>query len=179
MVRPWNEWLLIWGYDINGPEPDVDQAEARRIAHRLIGDDSIDVKVRDISLWTNNRAYLSRYSEGRVFCMGDACHRHPPNNGLGSNTSIQDSYNLAWKLARVLRGEADASLLATYDQERAPIGRQIVERANQSIAEFGAIFDAFGLTGADDDAQIARTCRCARARRRASSSGRSCGARWS
>jgi 2,4-dichlorophenol 6-monooxygenase len=161
MVRPWNEWLLIWGYDINGPEPEVDEAEARRIAHRLIGDDSIDVNVRDISLWTNNRAYMSRYSEGRVFCMGDACHRHPPNNGLGSNTSIQDSYNLAWKLAHVLRGQADESLLATYDQERAPIGRQIVERANRSIEEFGAIFDAFGLTD-PDDAQLMRANMAAR-----------------
>jgi 2,4-dichlorophenol 6-monooxygenase len=86
--------------------------------------------------------------------MGDACHRHPPNNGLGANTSIQDSYNLAWKLAHVLRDHADRSLLDTYDEERAPIGRQVVERANQSIAEFGAIFDAFGLTDSTDAEQM-------------------------
>ena len=154
MVRPWNEWLLIWGYDINEPAPQVDDDEARRIAHRLIGDDSIDVQVEDISLWTNNRAYMTRYSSGRVFCMGDACHRHPPNNGLGANTSIQDSYNLAWKLAHVLRGQADPSLLDTYDNERAPVGRQIVERANKSIAEFGAIFEALGLTDPTDAEQM-------------------------
>jgi 2,4-dichlorophenol 6-monooxygenase len=154
MVRPWNEWLLIWGYDINGPEPQVDEAEARRIAHRLIGDDSVDVRVRDISLWTNNKAYMKRYSSGRVFCMGDACHRHPPNNGLGANTSIQDSYNLAWKLALVLQGAAGPSLLNTYDEERAPVGRQVVERANQSIAEFGAIFEALGLTDPTDAEQM-------------------------
>jgi 2,4-dichlorophenol 6-monooxygenase len=154
MVRPWNEWLLIWGYDIDGPEPHVDASEARRIAHRLIGDDSVDVKIRDISLWTNNRAYMTRYSSGRVFCMGDACHRHPPNNGLGANTSIQDSYNLAWKLALVLRGAARPSLLDTYDDERAPVGRQVVERANQSIAEFGAILEALGLTDPTDAEQM-------------------------
>ncbi len=154
MVRPWNEWLLIWGYDINEPPPQVDEDEARRIAHRLIGDDSIDVQVEDIALWTNNRAYMTRYSSGRVFCMGDACHRHPPNNGLGANTSIQDSYNLAWKLAHVLRGQADPSLLDTYDNERAPVGRQIVERANKSIAEFGAIFEALGLTDPTDAEQM-------------------------
>jgi 2,4-dichlorophenol 6-monooxygenase len=154
MVRPWNEWLLIWGYDIDGPEPRVDDAEARRIAHRLIGDGSVDVKIRDISLWTNNRAYMTRYSSGRVFCMGDACHRHPPNNGLGANTSIQDSYNLAWKLALVLRGAAGSSLLSTYDDERAPVGRQVVERANQSIAEFGAILEALGLTDPTDAEQM-------------------------
>src|SRR6267142_484184 len=154
MVRPWNEWLLIWGYDINGPEPQVDEAEARRIAHRLIGDDSVDVNIRDISLWTNNRAYMTRYSSGRVFCMGDACHRHPPNNGLGANTSIQDSYNLAWKLAHVLRGQAGPSLLDTYNDERAPVGRQVVERANKSIAEFGAILEALGLTDTTDAEQM-------------------------
>src|SRR3954469_15097086 len=154
MVRPWHEWLLIWGYDIDGPEPDVDEAEATRIARSLIGDDSVPITVKDISLWTNNRAYMTRYSAGRVFCMGDAVHRHPPNNGLGSNTSIQDAYNLAWKLAAVLGGTADPSLLASYDEERAPIGRQIVERANKSIEQFGPIFDAFGLAGTDDPDQL-------------------------
>jgi len=154
MVRPWNEWLLIWGYDIDEPPPQVDEEEARRIAHRLIGDDSIDVQVEDIALWTNNRAYMTRYSSGRVFCMGDACHRHPPNNGLGANTSIQDSYNLAWKLAHVLRGQAGPSLLDTYNDERAPVGRQVVERANKSIAEFGAILEALGLTDTTDAEQM-------------------------
>lgn len=157
MVRPWNEWLLVWGYDIDGPEPEIEEAEARRIAHRLIGDDSVDVKISDISLWTNNRAYMTRYSSGRVFCMGDACHRHPPNNGLGANTSIQDSYNLAWKLALVLRGAAGSSLLDTYDDERAPVGRQVVERANQSIAEFGAITEALGLTDTTGAQQMRAT----------------------
>jgi 2,4-dichlorophenol 6-monooxygenase len=154
MVRPWNQWLLIWGYDINGPAPNVDEAEARRIAHRLIGDDTVDVDVRDISLWTNNQAYMTQYSAGRVFCMGDACHRHPPNNGLGANTSIQDSYNLAWKLAHVLRGHAAPSLLDTYTVERAPVGQRVVERANQSITEFGGIFEALGLEDPTDADQM-------------------------
>ena len=82
--------------------------------------------------------------------MGDACHRHPPSNGLGSNTSIQDAYNLAWKLALVLQGKAAPSLLDTYQDERAPIGRQIVLRANKSIEEFGPIFDALGLLDTSD-----------------------------
>jgi 2,4-dichlorophenol 6-monooxygenase len=48
--------------------------------------------------------YATHMQSGRVFIMGDAAHRHPPSNGLGSNTSIQDSFNLAWKLAAVLKG---------------------------------------------------------------------------
>ena len=80
--------------------------------------------IRSTSLWGNNKMYATRYREGRVFCMGDAVHRHPPSNGLGSNTSIQDAYNLAWKLAYVLRGAAGPGLLDSFDAERAPIGRR-------------------------------------------------------
>jgi 2,4-dichlorophenol 6-monooxygenase len=150
MVRPWNEWLIVWGYDISQPPPEVDDEMATRIAHELVGDDSIPVTIRSTSLWGNNKMYATRYRAGRVFCMGDAVHRHPPSNGLGSNTSIQDAYNLAWKLAYVLRGTAGEALLDTYDDERAPVGRQIVLRANKSIEEFGPIFDALGLTGESD-----------------------------
>jgi 2,4-dichlorophenol 6-monooxygenase len=82
--------------------------------------------------------------------MGDATHRHPPSNGLGSNTSVQDAYNLAWKLALVLKGTAGEGLLDSYDVERAPVGKQIVLRANKSIDEFGAILDALGLTDTND-----------------------------
>jgi len=89
-------------------------------------------------------------SQGRVFCIGDATHRHPPSNGLGSNTSIQDSYNLAWKLAHVLRGQAGVPLLESFNAERAPIASQIVTRANQSIEEFGPIFKALGLLDSID-----------------------------
>jgi 2,4-dichlorophenol 6-monooxygenase len=150
MVRPWNEWLIVWGYDISQPPPEIDDELATRIVYQLVGDDTIPVTIRSTSLWGNNKMYATRYREGRVFCVGDAVHRHPPSNGLGSNTSIQDSYNLAWKLAYVLRGSAGESLLDSYDAERAPIGRQIVLRANKSIEEFGPIFDALGLSDTSD-----------------------------
>jgi 2,4-dichlorophenol 6-monooxygenase len=163
MVRPWNEWLIVWGYDIDEPAPVVDDEQAREIAHNLIGDDSVEVKITSTSLWTNNKLYATRYSDRRVFCMGDAVHRHPPSNGLGSNTSVQDAYNLCWKLALVLDGKADASLLATYDQERPPIGRQIVTRANKSIEEFGPIFDALGLLDTADPAQMVRNMQARKA----------------
>jgi len=157
MVRPWYEWLIVWGYDIDGPAPDVDEARATEIAHKLIGTDEIDVEIVSTSLWTNNKLWAERYSQGRVFCMGDAVHRHPPSNGLGSNTSVADAYNIAWKLAHVLRGHADPSLLRTYDDERVPVGEQIVKRANKSIEEFGPIFEALGLLDATDDpAQMER-----------------------
>jgi 2,4-dichlorophenol 6-monooxygenase len=154
MVRPWNEWLIVWGYDINQPPPNVTDEMATEIAHNLIGDHSIPIKIKSTSVWTVNNMYAKENTRGRVFCLGDAVHRHPPSNGLGSNTSIQDAYNLAWKIAYVLKGHAAPSLLESYDTERSPIAKQIVGRANQSIAEFGPIFDAFGLLSTKDPDQM-------------------------
>jgi 2,4-dichlorophenol 6-monooxygenase len=150
MVRPWNQWLIVWGYDINQPAPKVTDAMATDLAHKLIGDPSVPVKIISSSVWTVNDLYARSNTRGRVFCMGDAVHRHPPSNGLGSNTSIQDAYNLAWKLALVVQGKAKPSLLASYDAERSPIAKQIVTRANKSIGEFGPIFEALGLLSTTD-----------------------------
>jgi 2,4-dichlorophenol 6-monooxygenase len=154
MVRPWHEWLLTWGYDIDAPPPEVDDAAATEIVRDLLGVADIPVRITSTSLWTVNHSYATRYSTGRVFCAGDAVHRHPPTNGLGSNTSIQDSYNLAWKLALVLRGQAGAALLDSYSAERAPIGKQVVDRANLSRDQFGPIFEALGIAGGGDDEGI-------------------------
>jgi 2,4-dichlorophenol 6-monooxygenase len=150
MVRPWNEWLIVWGYDINGPQPVVDNAFATKVVRDLVGDQSLEPEITSVSTWTVNNMYATHMQSGRVFIMGDAAHRHPPSNGLGSNTSIQDSFNIAWKLAAVLKGQAGPALLDTYSQERAPVAKQIVTRANQSIGEFGPIFEALGLTESTD-----------------------------
>ncbi|WP_375230435.1 FAD-dependent oxidoreductase [Roseobacter sp. S98] len=150
MVRPWNEWLIVWGYDINQPAPEVDTAFAEKVVRDLVGDPDLEVDITSWSTWTVNNYYATHLQKDRVFCMGDAIHRHPPSNGLGSNTSIQDAFNLAWKLAAVLRGEAGPALLDTYSTERAPVAKQIVTRANQSIGEFGPIFEALGLTESND-----------------------------
>jgi len=150
MVRPWHRWLIVWGYDINGPAPDLTEEYALSIVRKLIGDDDVPVRIESSSAWTVNHLYAERYSAGRVLCAGDAVHRHPPSNGLGSNTSIQDSYNLAWKLAAVIKGQAGPGLLETYSAERAPVGKQVVDRANQSIGDTARIFDALGLLSTED-----------------------------
>ena len=156
MVRPWNEWLIVWGYDITQPAPVVDKAMATQVARQLVGDPALDIELLSASTWTVNNRYATHLQHERVFIMGDAAHRHPPSNGLGSNTSIQDAFNLAWKLAAVVRGEAAPSLLASYSEERAPIAKQVVARANQSIAEFGPIFEALGMDGGVDHENIQR-----------------------
>ena len=154
MVRPWNEWLIVWGYDINEPAPEVDDEFATQVARQLVGDPELEIELLSASTWTVNNMYAKHMQNGRVFIAGDAAHRHPPSNGLGSNTSIQDSFNLAWKLAMVLKGEAGNKLLESYSVERAPIAKQIVTRANQSISEFGPIFEALGMDGGVDHEKI-------------------------
>ncbi len=111
MVRPWNEWLIIWGYDISQPRPELTEDQAKGIIRQLVGDPDIAIDLTAISYWTVNNVYATHMQNGRVFVMGDAAHRHPPSNGLGSNTSIQDAFNLAWKLSMVLKGQAGPALL--------------------------------------------------------------------
>jgi 2,4-dichlorophenol 6-monooxygenase len=154
MVRPWNEWLIVWGYDIDRPPPEVDEKAATQIVRNLLGLPDLEVEITGTSLWGNNEMYATYLQNGRVFCVGDAVHRHPPSNGLGSNTSVQDSYNLAWKLAAVLRGQADPGLLETYSHERAPVAKQIVQRANKSSREFGQFFEVLGLAEAESEAEM-------------------------
>ena len=157
MVRPWNEWLIVWGYDINQPAPEVTPEFATSVARQLVGVPDLEIELLGANTWTVNNCFATHMQKDRVFIMGDAAHRHPPSNGLGSNTSIQDGFNLAWKLAAVLKGQATPKLLDSYSTERAPVARQIVTRANQSIAEFGPIFEALGMDGGVDHDRIERS----------------------
>ncbi|MEV7975763.1 FAD-dependent oxidoreductase [Streptomyces sp. NPDC086519] len=87
-----------------------------------------DVVIRSVS-WASafsmNARLADTYRRGRVFLTGDAAHCHPPTGGQGLNTSVQDAYNLGWKLAAVLDG-APESLLETYEQERRPIAEAVL-----------------------------------------------------
>jgi len=150
MIKPWHEWMLMWGYDVAAGPPQFTDEFVRELAVKLVGTEDFEMTVTSTSPWTVNYHYATSIARGRVFCVGDAVHRHPPTNGLGSNTSIQDSYNLCWKLAHVLRGTAAPALLDSFDAERAPVAKQIVERANQSIADTGRIMQALDLTDTSD-----------------------------
>ncbi|MDQ1074073.1 MULTISPECIES: FAD-dependent monooxygenase [Microbacterium] len=63
----------------------------------------------------------------RVFLTGDACHTHSAKAGQGMNVSMQDGFNLGWKLGHVLTGLAPAELLRTYDEERRPVAQQLID----------------------------------------------------
>jgi FAD binding domain len=85
--------------------------------------------LRWASIFRVKHGIVDRYRDGRVFVAGDAAHLHPPAGGQGMNTGIQDAWNLGWKLALAVRGLGSPALLDSYDAERRPAGKAIVDRA--------------------------------------------------
>jgi 2-polyprenyl-6-methoxyphenol hydroxylase-like FAD-dependent oxidoreductase len=81
---------------------------------------------------------VDRYRAGRLFVAGDAAHIHSPAGGQGMNTGMQDAVNLGWKLARVVRGEADDPLLDSYDVERRRVGENLL-RGTDRLFQIGTI----------------------------------------
>lgn len=150
MVKAWHEWMFIIlpepDWDPKSGEPTEEEYIAR--VRDFIGDDNIPVKLVDISKWAINEVAAEQYSSPsqRIHCLGDAVHRHPPFNGLGSNTCIQDAYNLAWKIAYHMRGLAGPAILPTYSVERAPVGLGVVTRANQGFRDHLPVLEALGVT---------------------------------
>jgi 2-polyprenyl-6-methoxyphenol hydroxylase-like FAD-dependent oxidoreductase len=96
-----------------------------------------DITIRSVawaSAYSMNARLADRYGVGRVLLAGDAAHTHPPTGGQGLNTSVQDSYNLGWKLAAVLCG-APETLLATYEAERRPIAAGMLGLSTRLLDE--------------------------------------------
>ena len=136
-------------FQLQGPIPlegDIDLSAQGLSALLAARTGRKDVAVRSVS-WASafnmNARIAEHYSIGRVFLAGDAAHIHPPTGGQGLNTSVQDSYNLGWKLAAVLHGAPD-KLLATYEEERRPIAAEmlglttgLLEAAKQGVMRRG------------------------------------------
>ena len=113
------EWVLHFGFLPNDPARFNEDTLVPKIRELLRLPD-LQPKVHRISHWELDRVVAERWREGDIFLAGDAAHRQPPPTGLGLNTAIADAHNLTWKIAAVLRGEADASVLDTYEAERKP-----------------------------------------------------------
>ena len=144
MVRPWREWVIGFVH-LGAAAADLSREQLTAQVREIIQDDDVDVTVTGAYPWRINHVWAERYGVGRVFCAGDAVHRHPPMNGLGGNTCIQDAFNLAWKLAAVLRWGAGPGLLETYDEERRPIGKAVVDRAIASWRQNPDVIRSLGI----------------------------------
>src|SRR4029078_4507243 len=74
-----------------------------------------------------------------VFIAGDACHTHSPKAGQGMNVSMQDAFNLGWKLVAVLQGRSPPSLLHSYSAERRPIAKELIDFDREFAAQFASV----------------------------------------
>ncbi|SFW27396.1 FAD-dependent monooxygenase [Luteibacter sp. UNCMF366Tsu5.1] len=116
---------------LQAPVPfDVDVDTSPEGLSRFIAERSghAELIVHDVvwaSVYDMNARLAERYRAGRVLLLGDAAHTHPPTGGQGLNTSIQDAYNLGWKLAAVLNGAPDA-LIDSYEAERRPVAADML-----------------------------------------------------
>lgn len=107
---------------------DYPEARCLPLIRAAIGIPDFPVQFKTVLAWEMNARISDRFQQGRVFLVGDAARAQPPSGALGGNTGIAEAHNLAWKLAAVLRGEADQHLLATYDVERRPLADYTVEQ---------------------------------------------------
>jgi putative polyketide hydroxylase len=123
-----DRWGLIYEYD-----PAVDSEESFTedrllgLARTAIGDPDLDVAIAGVRFWKSTALVADRFRVGRTFLVGDAAHVTTPIGGLGMNCGIGDVDNLSWKLAAVVAGWADESLLDTYEAERQPVAELTVQ----------------------------------------------------
>jgi 2-polyprenyl-6-methoxyphenol hydroxylase-like FAD-dependent oxidoreductase len=135
-------------YRIVGTFPENHQKDEGEILYeeiekQIIADTRLKLdiyKVHWFSVYKVHSRRVNRFSAGRCFVAGDAAHIHTPAGAQGMNTGIQDGYNLAWKLALVLNGKANLSLLETYNEERLANAKRLLETTDR-IFDFGASED--------------------------------------
>jgi len=108
---------------------DVSEARLIELVRAGVGVPDLPVRIDGFTRWRASACVAEKFREDRIFIVGDAAHLMPPNGGFGGNTGIHDAYNLAWKMALVLKGHAPERLLDTYMTDRKPIAEFTVEQA--------------------------------------------------
>lgn len=147
-------WTYNFTYDSSEHSPDEFTPEVcASLLRAAIGTEDVTVDIKAIRSWHMQAQTAARFRCGPVFFAGDAAHPLPPTGGQGMNTGIGDVHNLAWKIALVLSGRSQPSILDSYEQERRPVAEFNVA---QSLRNAQAMAEA-GLGGmlAKDDEMIA------------------------
>ncbi|GAB2547512.1 FAD-dependent monooxygenase [Nocardia heshunensis] len=120
-----NDRQWVFQHPLQGAEPsELDLIELIRSGS---GRADLDVTIHSTAVWRVDARLADTYRSGRVLLAGDAAHAIPPTGGHGMNVGIGDADNLAWKLAAVVTGAAAESLLDTYEFERRPVARQVID----------------------------------------------------
>jgi 2-polyprenyl-6-methoxyphenol hydroxylase-like FAD-dependent oxidoreductase len=127
-------------FQLQAPVPlagDIDlsaEGLSAMVAERTGRDDIRIESVHWASAFQMNARLADHYRVGRIFLIGDAAHTHPPTGGQGLNTSVQDAYNLGWKLAAVIGGASEI-LLNSYEEERRPIAASMLGLATRLLED--------------------------------------------
>ena len=117
------------------------EADARRLFAKAFGQ-PIDIDILSMATWMAGHALVAEsFQQGRVFLGGDAAQLFTPTGGLGYNTAVEDAVNLSWKLASVIKGQAPATLLDSYERERHPLAVRNTGYARQFADSIG-LFEA-------------------------------------
>ena len=110
-----------------------------------------DMEILGGDPWYAHNLIADKYSDGRIFLVGDACHLHPPFGGYGMNMGIGDAVDLGWKMAAVLKGWGGPGLLESYEQERRPIHKWTMDEA---IANYSALGNQLAIGGLEDPGPV-------------------------
>ncbi len=127
-------WLFNVQYDPAKESPESFTNErCRELLKAAIGEQHPELEIIAALPWAASAQVAPTLRGGRVFLLGDAGHIMPPAGGFGLNMAVQDAHNLSWKLAYVLKARAGAELLESYEQERLPLAKSVVEYAEREM----------------------------------------------
>jgi 2-polyprenyl-6-methoxyphenol hydroxylase-like FAD-dependent oxidoreductase len=124
----------LWTFMATKLDADPSTMDPAELIRRGCGIADLKIEIVGTDLWVAHRLVADRYSGGRVFLAGDACHLHPPFGGFGMNMGIGDAVDLGWKLAACLAGWGGEGLLASYEAERRPVHERTIAEAVQNYS---------------------------------------------
>lgn len=149
------EWTVHFMFRPDDPESFDESAIVPRLRD-LLKLPELELTAHKVSHWILDRVVAQQWRYGDIFLAGDAAHRQPPTSGLGLNTGIQDAHALAWRLAAVVNGSDDSSVLDSYERERIPVAVDGADWALLAFSNHTVIDSAIGLVpGATVEQNIA------------------------
>ncbi|MDQ2856314.1 MAG: FAD-dependent monooxygenase [Acidobacteriota bacterium] len=126
-------WRIVGAFP-EGHDKDEGEVLYEEIEARIREEAELELNITRVDWFSTYKVHarhVERFSAGRCFLAGDAAHIHTPAGGQGMNTGIQDAYNLAWKIALVLKGAAAEGILETYNEERLPNAKRLLKTTDR------------------------------------------------
>lgn len=126
-------WRIVGAFP-EGLDREPGEILYEEIEARIREDAQLDLDITRVDWFSTYKVHsrhVEKFSSGRCFLAGDSAHIHTPAGGQGMNTGIQDAYNLAWKLALVLKHSFAEKILETYNEERLPNAKRLLETTDR------------------------------------------------